>query len=124
MKSQRLSRAEKAAIIITLVLAALVVGYHFGSRDVRTDAHMTVSPLEYTTADSIADEDETQPAADTEPKLININTASEAELLLLPGIGEARARSIVEYREENGPFEKIENPDPLTELKQIKIKAR
>lgn len=31
---------------------------------------------------------------------VNINTASPAELEALPGIGPAKAKSIVEYREE------------------------
>lgn len=41
--------------------------------------------------------------------LININTADEAALCTLSGIGEARARDILRYREENGPFENCED---------------
>lgn len=41
-------------------------------------------------------------------KRININTADSIELTQLNGIGEARANSIVEYREENGRFKSIE----------------
>ena len=37
--------------------------------------------------------------------LVNINTASAEQLTVLPGIGESFARRIVEYREENGPFD-------------------
>ena len=36
--------------------------------------------------------------------LININTASAAELCTLPGIGESRAEDIVAYRTQNGMF--------------------
>ena len=36
--------------------------------------------------------------------LININTASVAELCTLPGIGESRAEDIVAYRTQNGMF--------------------
>ena len=35
---------------------------------------------------------------------VNINTADEAELMALPGIGETLARRIVAYRSENGFF--------------------
>jgi len=37
-------------------------------------------------------------------ELININTASIAELDALPGIGPTTAQKIVEYREQTGPF--------------------
>lgn len=38
--------------------------------------------------------------------LININTATQAELEELPGIGPSIAARIIEYREQNGPFSK------------------
>ena len=41
--------------------------------------------------------------------LVNINTADEAALMTLPGIGRTRAESIIEYRQMNGPFEKAED---------------
>lgn len=39
-------------------------------------------------------------------KKVNINTASVEELQLLDGIGEVKAKAIVEYRAKNGPFKK------------------
>lgn len=47
---------------------------------------------------------ESQPAG-----LININTANEADLTTLPGIGPARALDIIAYREQHGPFQNIED---------------
>ena len=40
---------------------------------------------------------------------ININTASREELMKIPGVGEVRAQRIIEYREQSGPFETIED---------------
>lgn len=49
------------------------------------------------------------PDESTGDGLININTADEAALCTLSGIGESRARDILRYREENGPFESCED---------------
>lgn len=40
---------------------------------------------------------------------ININTATAAKLEKLPGIGPARAKTIVRDREKNGPFRQVED---------------
>lgn len=41
--------------------------------------------------------------------LVNINTADSAALQTLTGIGASRAQAIIDYRNENGSFEKIED---------------
>ncbi len=48
---------------------------------------------------------------------VNINTASKEELMKLSGIGEAKADSIISYREEEGEFESIES---IMEIEGIK----
>ncbi len=40
--------------------------------------------------------------------LVNVNTATAAELEALPGIGEVTAQAIVDYRTENGPFASVD----------------
>lgn len=45
---------------------------------------------------------------------VNLNTATEQELQTLPGIGAAKARAIVQYRSEKGPFKTVED------IKQVK----
>ncbi len=39
---------------------------------------------------------------------VDLNTADEAALTLLPGIGPTNARAIVQYRQEHGPFASLE----------------
>lgn len=40
---------------------------------------------------------------------VNLNTADESELCTLTGVGASKAKAIIAYREENGPFVSIED---------------
>jgi competence protein ComEA len=59
-------------------------------------------------------------ASDAVPRLsaelINVNTASAAELDELPGVGPATAAAIIEYRREHGPFQR---PEDLLQVRGI-----
>ncbi len=46
---------------------------------------------------------------DGSAEVINVNTAPEADLERLPGIGPALAAAIVEWRENNGPFTTVDD---------------
>lgn len=48
--------------------------------------------------------------------MVNINTASSAQLQSLPGVGPTTADRIVDYRRQNGPFKK---PEDLMKIKGI-----
>ncbi len=50
--------------------------------------------------------------------LVNINTASEAELCTLTGIGATRAQAIIAYREANGSFSSIEDIMNVSGIKE------
>lgn len=47
--------------------------------------------------------------AGTDNGKVNINTASKEQLMTLNGIGETKADSILSYREQNGPFDSLED---------------
>ncbi|ATH59954.1 MULTISPECIES: helix-hairpin-helix domain-containing protein [Staphylococcus] len=51
---------------------------------------------------------------------ININTATESQLISIPGIGQTKAKSIIEYREQNGDFKSL---DQLKEINGIGAKT-
>ncbi len=74
----------------------------------RTYIYAGISPPEY---------EETE---DESPYIININTADVYELCALDGIGEKKARAIVEYRQVHGGFKTIEE---LADIDGISIKT-
>lgn len=58
---------------------------------------------------------------------VNLNTATKEELLTLDGIGESYADRIIEYRQNNGPFqspEEIMQVNGIGEKTYQKIKDR
>ena len=59
-------------------------------------------------------------SASKPPAPLNLNTATVAELEKLPGVGAATAARIIEYRDKNGAFKKIEE---LMNVKGIGEKA-
>lgn len=56
------------------------------------------------------------PAGAVAEGVVNVNTATAEELARLPGVGESKARAILEYRKERGAFKSVEQ---LREVKGI-----
>ena len=57
-----------------------------------------------TAAAATEDDGKTVPAGP-----VNLNRASAEQLTTIPGIGEAMARRIIEWRKQNGPFRRVED---------------
>ena len=70
---------------------------------------------------------QSSPAVPKEPLVININTAESSELIALNGIGTAKARAIVAYREEHGAFSSVDellNVDGIGEATLDKLREQ
>jgi competence protein ComEA len=66
-----------------------------------------------------------KPAATT--AVVNLNTAAASDFEGLPGIGAKTAARIIEYRQKNGPFKKIEelmNVPGIGEKNFLKLKPQ
>ena len=67
-----------------------------------------IPPTEAPSAAPAAASGEPEPDGNASPLSVNLNSASAAELEELPGVGEVLAARIIAWREENGPFARID----------------
>lgn len=83
-------------------------------------APLIVSQISFA-AESVAKAEQTPPAATvaapsaTSTSQVNINTADAATLSkMLDGIGDVKAKAIVDYRTQNGPFKTVDDLAKVT----------
>ena len=131
-------------IVLSVAAVALIcftLGFFLGRNSLSPAKSVTVETAKQTQPSKVAEpetqepetqEPETQESETEDPaepetpeipevpensgSLLNINTATAAELETLPGIGEVLAQRIVDYRTEHGPFS---SADGLLEVSGI-----
>ena len=106
MKKHNLS----VLVLITCIFVAFTVGFRAG-RDLNR-APVRILQIQSQTAEPVTEAD----AGPTGPAVIDINSATAAQLEALPGIGPVLAGRIVAYRDVNGSFRAVEE---LTKVKGI-----
>lgn len=123
----KLTKLEAVSILITLLTIAVMTGFFLGSRSAAepmlitaqyspspsADASLPPSPSDRLTpeeGDAPGDAEQGEDEPDQAVQFpIDINTATAEQLQALPGIGESRAKAIVDYRAEHGPFTYVED---------------
>lgn len=115
---KKLSFSKRHKVILSLVLLAVVFGggYLFGQWQLRSqgvELSSQKTSLENSSqeaeASTVSGEDSSLRDNSRSKDLINLNTADYYELLELPDIGEKTAKKIIEFREENGGFNQLED---------------
>lgn len=116
------NQAQKLSDGVKLVIPTLeqtqAIASEGNNSDVVGIIGMQESGGEQELSSSSADADAGAGQSGTSDVRININTASEAELCNIPGIGAVRAAAIVAYRQEKGGFASVEDIMNVSGIKE------
>ena len=113
----KLSWYEKVILALGLAFLLLAGGYRLGGEGQGRPYQVSVTRADQPAADDpLPTADSSRPDSLLEGERINVNTAGYYDLMRLPGIGEKRARAILDWREEHGGFSA---PEQLLEIRGI-----
>ena len=116
-------------LLFTGMLAAFTTGFYFGRN--ANNKEITVSFIEATYSTETTEEPQNttveiettvSPALTPDGKL-DLNLASKEDLMTVPGIGDATATLILNYRESHGPFTSIEELTNISGIGEKKVEA-
>ncbi len=93
-------------------------------KDAKKDVKATSSKLDSKKADVKKSSTKTKTAVKKQLKAVNVNTASASDLAAsLPGIGETKAKAIVDYRKKHGKFKSAKDLEKVTGLGEKSVSS-
>lgn len=111
------TRSEQGAILFLLTTfgAGVMVWWYRQNQPLPAVAPAEVAALEAFARVAQSDSATTalvldpEPRANVAPRSVDVNAATFNDLVRLPGIGPVMAKRIIEYREANGPFKRLQD---------------
>lgn len=114
-----MKKPQLALLFATIIFCAVVLGVYIGRN--HTGNYISVSDGARNTEISGTVSAASSENAQVSDGKININTATKAQLMLLPGIGETLAQRILDYRLSNGAFSSTDDLLLVEGIGQVKL---
>ena len=108
-------------LLLTFLFLGFICGFFIGRNVNHSNVELSRMPKPTITPAPSGTQPISQPQQITGK--ININTASHAELMTLPGIGEVIAQRIIDYRTAYGPFPTVESLKNVSGIGDKKLEA-